>query len=290
MSSGWFDTTTPLLCTSLEGNQGVQCYGLCSTHSNLFKQVHRLKAERQEATALVCVRCHVLPLSLSLYGSRAPSTAHTHSWRTTRRRPHRARCVVGSHVSAGWVCTAHTSPAPSPSPTPDLRGWLCEGRAPGGHRPCVCTLPRPPPLPLPLWFPRSIHRTHTQLEDDTAEAPPSKVCSGQSHECGVGVHSTHLTSSLSLSHSRPQRLAVCGVVTSSLSPAPVPSPSPSMVPAPLHPPHTHSWRTTRRRPHRARCVVVAPLHPRYRVAAFGCVSSAVVSSCFHSFPTLTWLP
>ena len=46
MSSGWFDTTTPLLCTSLEGNQGVQCYGLCSTHSNLFKQVHRLSKQQ----------------------------------------------------------------------------------------------------------------------------------------------------------------------------------------------------------------------------------------------------
>ena len=129
---------------------------------------------------------------------------------------------------------------PTPLPFPCRHSTKAEGRAPGGHRPCVCTLPRPPPLPLPLWFPRSIHRTHTQLEDDTAEAPQSKVCSGHSHECGVGVHSTHLTSSLSLSHSRPQRLAVCGVVTSSLSPAPLPSPSPSMVPAPLHPPHTHT--------------------------------------------------
>ena len=138
-------------------------------------EVGCVKAERQEATALVCVRCHVLPLSLSLYGSRAPSTAHTHSWRTTRRRPHRARCVVGSHMSAGWVCTAHTSPAPSPSPTPDLRGWLCVALS----RPP--SLPHHCPLPLPLWFPRrSIHRTHTQLEDDTAEAPQSTVCSGGS--------------------------------------------------------------------------------------------------------------
>ena len=134
---------------------------------------------------------------------------------------------------------------PTPLPFPCRHTTKAEGRAPGGHRPCVCTLPQPPPLPLPLRFPRSFHRTHTQLEDDTAEAPQSKVCSGQSLECGVGVHSTHLTSSLSLSHSRPQRLAVCR--QSARRPPPLcvyvatssPSPSPSLVPA-LHPPHTHT--------------------------------------------------
>ena len=145
--------------------------------------------------------CVCGPVQLGVGAEAADGTVTT---LTPKRRPMRSTFVTGNCPALGPGGT------PTPLPFPCRHSTKAEGRAPGGHRPCVCTLPRPPPLPLPLplWFPRSIHRTHTQLEDDTAEAPQSKVCSGQSRECGVGVHSTHLTSSLSLSHSRPQRLAV----------------------------------------------------------------------------------